>query len=91
MSDDADRTPQPGSTPPPGPWWSQPSDGPWGAPEAGLGGQPDDNPTTVYGQPYAEPAAAGPTSADPPACCEPGANCDTQDDGATYKCVLVIP
>ena len=68
MSDDADRTPPPGNTPPPpGPWWSQPSDGAWGTPEAGLGAQPDDNPTTVHGQPYAEPAVARPTAGDPPA------------------------
>ena len=49
--DDTDRTPEPGSTPPPGPWWSQPSDGAWGAP------QRDDHPTTVYGEASAEPPA----------------------------------
>ncbi len=83
MSDDADRTPEPGSTPPPGPWWSQPSDGAWGAPEEGLGApQHDDNPTTVYGQPYAEPTA-GPPAAEQPAGAPPAWGWPTDTIGST--------
>ena len=65
MRDDTNRTPEPGSTPPEGPWWSQPSDGAWGAPQEGLGGQSDENPTTVSSQPYAGPTVAGPPAGDP--------------------------
>ena len=49
---------QPKGTPPAGPWWSQPSDGAWGAPFAG------EHPTTEL--PRTEhPTTAGPTTADP--------------------------
>jgi putative serine protease PepD len=70
--DPTDRTDDPGTsgsaTPPPGPWWSRPDNGTWGAPAESAGNPPYGD-TTVLGQ---QPYGAAPYGTTQPAASSPG-------------------
>ncbi len=60
MSDDQDRNDaRDGATPPPGPWWSRPGEGQWGAPAAGQARTGESAPQPPYGQPAPTYGAPG--------------------------------